>query len=414
MDADGVAAAARAAIATARASARVPKDEPARMAPEEAAVETLAGPCIEDPFTMSAGEQAEELREACATMMDVEGVSRATAWVSFTRQRRVIVNSDGSRLDLTNTFAEPWITCTAVADGDAQSIRNQRGGRQAGYEWLREIDPIGSARGWAESAVEKAGADEVEPGVYDLVLDPMHLSLTMHESVGHPTELDRILGWEANFAGTSFLRPEDVGRLRYGSEHVSFSVDNTMAGGLGSWFFDDDGVRMQRFPMIEQGRLVALSATRETAPLVGWARSNGCCRAQSFDRFPINRIPNLYMEPGPEGVTPDDLIGGVERGIYIAGQGSFSIDQQRRNFQFGGNRFWLIEHGKLTRPLKKVTYQAMTTDFWGACDGVAGPEHWASHGTPNCGKGEPSQRMRMTHGASHTRFRGIRIGDGSQ
>ncbi len=414
LDRDGVAATARAAIDTARASAKVPKTPPARMADVSPAVETLVGPCAEDPFAMTAGEQAAELLDASRRMMDVDGVSRATAWVTFTRLRRLIANTDGSRLDLTNTFAEPWITCTAVVDGDAQSIRNQGGGRQAGYEWLRQVDPVGSAAGWASAAVERARADEVEPGTYDLVLDPMHLSLTMHESVGHPTELDRILGWEANFAGTSFIRPEDVGALRYGSEHVSFSVDNRLEGGLGSWFFDDDGVRMTAFPVIEEGRLVGLSATRETAPLIGLTASNGCCRAASFDRFPINRIPNLYMEPGPEHVTPDDLIGGVERGIYIAGQGSFSIDQQRRNFQFGGNQFWLIEHGAITRPLKKVTYQAMTTDFWGACDGVAGPAHWASHGTPNCGKGEPSQRMRMTHGASHARFRGITIGDGSQ
>ena len=261
----------------------------------------------------------------------------------------------------------------------------------------------------------KCQADDGPIGVMDLVLDPDHLSLTMHESVGHPTESDRILGWEANYAGRSFIRPEDVGRLAYGSPAVSFTVDNTLNDSVGGWFYDDDGVPMQRFPLVQGGILTALSATRETAPLLGWDRSNGCARAQGFDRFPINRIPNLYLEPGPDdAMTPEDLIAGVERGIYIQGQGSFSIDQMRRNFQFGGDLFWLIEDGLLTRPLKKVTYQAMTTQFWGSCDAVAGRPHWRSHGVMNCGKGEPGQAMSMTHGAAHARFRNIQIGDASR
>lgn len=414
LDAGGVAATAQRAVQIARASRQVPKEVPAQMAAAARHVDTRVGPCAEDPFAMPAGAQADLLLEASNRMMDVEGITATYVALDLTRTRRIVANTDGSYLDLTNTFTEPWINCTAVVNGESQSRRYQRGGRQAGFEWVREIDPVGSARGWAEDAVMKCRAAEVEPGLYDLVLDPMHLSLTMHESVGHPSELDRILGWEANFAGRSFIRPEDIGSLQYGSPVVSFTVDNTLEGGLGSWFYDDDGTPMQRFPMIRDGVLVGVSCTRETAPLVGWEASNGCCRSDSFDRFPINRIPNLYMEPGPAGVTPDDLIAGVDRGIYIYGQGSFSIDQERRNFQFGGDQFWLIEHGKRTKPLRKVTYQAMTTEFWGSCDGVAGPEHWQSHGTPNCGKGEPSQSMRMTHGASFTRFRNIRVGDGSR
>jgi TldD protein len=410
---EGVLRTARQAVTTARASARAPKPEPARMAPAPAAVETLVGPCEVDPFEVPDAEKAELLLAACEGMLSVPGVVDAYGQLNFTRQRRIIANTDGSYLDLRNTFAEPWMQCKAVVDGESQSRKYQRGGRQAGWEWIREIDLPGHARQWGEEAVMKCRADSLPAGRYDLVLDPMHLSLTMHESVGHPTELDRILGWEANFAGTSFIAPEDVGRLRYASERVNFTVDNTLPYGLGSWFYDDDGVAMQRFPMIREGLLVGLGCTRETAPLVGWPASNGCCRADGFDRFPINRIPNLYMEPGEDATTPEDLIAGIERGIYIEGQGSFSIDQQRRNFQFGGDLFWLIEGGKRTRPLKKITYQAMTTEFWGSCDGLAGKDHWAAHGTPNCGKGEPSQRMRMTHGASHARFRGIQVGDGS-
>jgi len=249
----------------------------------------------------------------------------------------------------------------------------------------------------------------------DLVLDPMHLSLTMHESVGHPTELDRILGWEANMAGRSFVTAEDVGRLKYGSEWVNFTADHKLKGGLGSWFYDDDGVKLSSFPMIRKGQLVNLGMTRETARIIGVKTSNGCCRADSFHSVPINRIPNLYMEPGlNDGITKATLIADVEKGIYIEGLGSFSIDQMRNNFQFGGDMFWLIENGKITRPLKKVTYQAQTTEFWRSCDGVAGPTDWRSHGLMNCGKGEPMQIMCMTHGASHTRFRNIKVGGASQ
>jgi TldD protein len=192
---------------------------------------------------------------------------------------------------------------------------------------------------------------------------------------------------------------------------VNFTANSLLDGGLGSWFYDDDGVKLQNFAMVKNGMLSNLGSTRETAPIIGWKRSTGCCRADSFEHFPINRIPNLYMEPGPDdNVTPEDLIAGVDKGIYIEGMGSFSIDQMRRNFQFGGDMFYMIEGGKITKPLKKVTYQAQTTEFWGSCDGIAGKKFWRGHGVMNCGKGEPMQVMRMTHGASPTRFRNISVG----
>jgi TldD protein len=274
------------------------------------------------------------------------------------------------------------------------------------------VDLVGNAERWAKEAVEKCRADESPSGVMDLVLDPMNLALTMHESVGHPTELDRILGWEANMAGRSFIKPVDIGRIRYGSELVNFTVDNTLEGGLGSWFYDDDGVRMKKFPLIKDGILVDVLTSRETAPFIGREHSGGCCRADAFNHFPITRIPNLYMEPGiDEGVTPEDLIAGVEKGVLIEGMGSFSIDQMRNNFQFGGDMFWLIENGRKTKPLKKVTYRSDTRRFWGSCDGIAGRRFWRSHGVMNCGKGEPLQVMYMTHGASWARFRNISVGE---
>jgi len=408
---DGVAETARLAIATARASARVPKDEPARMAPEDASVDTCIGPCDEDPFLVPNREKADLLLEACDRMLNVPGVVMTWGSLQFIRWRRVIANTDGSYLDLTNTFSNPSLSSTAVVYGESQGRGYQGGAKQAGYEFIREVDLLGHAERWAQEAVLKCKAEDSPRGVMDLVLDPMNLALTMHESVGHPTELDRILGWEANMAGRSFVQPGNVGNLRYGSDLVNFTVDNTLDGGLGSWFYDDDGVKMRKYPLIKDGILVNLGTTRETAPLVGWPNSMGCCRASGYAQFPINRIPNLYMEPGTDdNVTPDDLIADVEKGVYVEGLGSFSIDQMRNNFQFGGDMFWLIENGRKTRPLKKVTYHAQTRDFWQSCDGIAGKSHWCPHGIMNCGKGEPMQIMRMTHGASFCRFRNIQVG----
>jgi TldD protein len=408
---DEVAKTAKLAVETAKASARAPKEMPARMAAEAANTETLIGPCKEDPFAVPNKEKAAMLLTACDIMLNVPGVVMAQGLLQFIKMHRVIANSDGSYLDLTNYFANPMLTAVAVSGTESQERSYQGGAKQAGFEFVRELDLVGHAKGWAEEAVIKCGAEDSPSGVMDLVLDPMNLALTMHESVGHPTELDRILGWEANMAGQSFVRPEDVGKLRYGSDLVNFTVDNNLEGGLGSWFYDDDGVKMKTFPLIEAGILAGLSNTRETVPLIGWESSSGCCRSDGYSHFPINRIPNLYMGPGTdETVTPDDLIAGVDRGIYIEGMGSFSIDQMRNNFQFGGDMFWMIERGKKTKPLKKVTYQAQTRKFWGSCDGIAGKSHWRSHGVMNCGKGEPLQAMRMTHGASFSRFRDIEVG----
>ncbi len=411
LDRDAVARTARAAVETALASARAPKDYAVAFAPEPAHVDTCVGPCAEDPFEVPNREKADLLLGCTSAMMDAPDVVMAYGALVFIRMQRVIATTDGSYLDLTNTLSVPMMGATAVVGGESQSRSYQGGARAAGYEFVREIDlPSGAAK-WAEEAALKCRADDGPRGVMDLVLDPMHLALTMHESVGHPTELDRILGWEANMAGRSFVRPEDLGSLQYGSRLVNFTADNVFEGGVGSWFYDDDGVKLRSFPMIREGVLVNVGMTRETAPLIGREASNGCCRSDGHGSFPINRIPNLYLEAGDDdAVTPEGLIADVEKGVYIEGMGSFSIDQMRNNFQFGGDMFWMIEGGRVTRPLKKVTYQAQTRPFWQSCDGLAGRPHWRPHGIMNCGKGEPMQVMCMTHGASHARFRGIQVG----
>ena len=407
----GVEKTAKRAVDIAKASALVPKPDPVILADEKTHVETCVGICEEDPFEVPHSQKAEVLLSSCNTMLSVPGVVMAWGVLWFVRLHRIIATSNGSYVDTTNWFTNPILQAVAVVGNDSQERNYTGGAKQAGYEFIRELDFPGRAKQIAEEAVMKAKADDTPTGTMDLVLDPHHLALTIHESVGHPTESDRILGWEANMAGRSFVSPKDIGFLQYGNTRVNFTVDNTLEGGLGSWFYDDDCVKMMSFPVIREGILVNLTMTRETAPIIGFDRSNGCCRSQGYQHFPINRQANLYMEPGnDDSVTPDDLISGVDKGIYIEGRGSFSIDQMRNNFQFGGDMFWMIEGGRKTKPLKKVTYQAQTRAFWNSCAGIAGRKYWKPFGIWNCGKGEPTQRMMMTHGASYCHFKNISVG----
>jgi len=407
---DGVARTTDMALRVAKASATVPGTRPAVMAEEEAHVDTYVTPVEKDPFQVPHREKADLLLAVNERMLNIEGISLAFSGLRFVRLHRIIANTDGSYLDMTHTVSEPRATAVAVVGTESQERSFQKGARAAGWEYIEGLRVLEEAPVIAAEAVTKARAKETPTGRFDLVLDPMHLALTMHESVGHPTELDRILGWEANMAGTSFVRPEMVGSLQYGSELVNFTADNTLEGGMSTWGYDDDGVPGKRWPIVQEGVLAGVTTVRETAPLIGQERSCGSCRADSFCSFPITRIPNLYMEPGERDLAAEDIITDTEKGIYIRGMGSFSIDQKRINFQFGGDFFQMIEKGRLTRPLKKVTYHARTTEFWKSCDAIAGRKDWRSHGITNCGKGEPVQTMMMTHGASTCRFRNIEVG----
>ncbi len=244
----------------------------------------------------------------------------------------------------------------------------------------------------------------------DLVLLPSHLVLTIHESVGHPTELDRVLGWEANMAGTSFATTDKLGNFRYGSPLVNLKADNTLPGGLATWGWDDDGVPSKAWHIVKDGILVNYGTTRDVAHYIGAEESMGCNRADSYSSQPINRIPNLSLMPGKEPTTLEDIISDTEEGILIDGRGSFSIDQRRYNFQFGGDFFQKIENGKITGPLRDVTYQAITPQFWGSMDKIADQRFWEPWGITNCGKGEPMQSMQMSHGSAPARFRNIEVG----
>lgn len=383
-----------------------------KLAPLEMQQGVYTGPCEKDPFEVSREHKIDLLQETSNEMMKDPRIKSSYARLWFEKRNRVIGTTRGDLVETDLVFTEPFLMATAVDGGDAQSRSLQDGGRIAGWEWVEES---GIAR-WGEKAREEALlkllADESPSGRLDLILDGLHLSLTMHESVGHPTESDRALGWEANMAGRTFLNLKDQGSLRYGSDQVNFLADNTLPYGIASWGWDDDLVPGQKWYTVRNGIFQEFGSVRETALLIDRKASRGCCRAMDAQSFPINRQPNFYLEPSSNGLSPEDLASEVQHGIWIEGRGSFSIDQRRENFQFGGDLFWEVKGGKKVRPLKKVIYRSVTPQFWGSLDGIADGKYFRSMGVLNCGKGEPGQRARMTHGASYCRFRGVEVGGG--
>ena len=382
------------------------------LAPLDLQQGVYSGPCEKDPFEVSREDKIDLLQKTSDEMMKDQRIKNSYARLWFEKKNRIIGTTRGDLVETNLVFTEPFLMATAVDAGDAQSRSLQDGGRIAGWEWVEESDIAHWGEKAREEALIKLMADESPSGELDLILDGLHLSLTMHESVGHPTESDRALGWEANMAGRTFLKLEDQGHLRYGSDHVNFLADNTLPYGIASWGWDDDLVPGDKWYTVKNGIFQEFGSVRETALLIGQKKSRGCCRAMDAQSFPINRQPNFYLEPPSNGLSPEDLASEVEHGIWIEGRGSFSIDQRRENFQFGGDMFWEIKNGKKVRPLKKVIYRSITPKFWGSLDGIADEKYFRTMGVLNCGKGEPGQRARMTHGASYCRFRGVEVGGG--
>jgi len=395
-------------------SSRAKKGDGLSLAPERSYIATYRTPVKIDPFDIPIREKVDLMMEVNRMMKAYDGIRQAAFYLLMNKDEKLFASTLGTRLDLTTQFINPMITASAVNDTDSQSRTFDEGGRAVGWEWIEELDLLGKSKQIAEEALMKvnAGALGAEQR-RTLILDPNHLGLTMHESVGHPTELDRVLGWEADYAGISFATPEKLKNYRYGSEIVNFMGDNTLPQGLATAGFDDDGVPGQKWHIVKDGILNEYGSTRDTAMEIGLNYSRGCNRATYYYDQPINRIPNLYLMPGKEELTPAQLIADTEDGVYIQGRGSFSIDQHRVNFQFGGDFFWEIKKGKLTRPLKKVLYKSNNPEFWNSCDAICDKRFWQPFGVVNCGKGQPPQTARMTHGASPARFRNIRVG-GSQ
>jgi TldD protein len=292
-----------------------------------------------------------------------------------------------------------------------RSYPNSHGGgwSQAGWEYVLGLDLVGNAARVAEQAAALLSAPECDPGTVDLIIDGSQVGLQVHESVGHPTELDRVLGEEAAFAGTSWVGLGDVGSLRYGSEHVTVTADATIPGSLGSFGWDDEGVPGQRDHLVTQGTLTGLLTSRDTALEIG-RTSNGCARADGWNRIPLVRMTTVSLEPGTWDF--DDLVADTGDGLYIETNASWSIDDKRLNFQFACEIGWKIERGELTSMVRMPNYTGITPKFWASCDAVCSDTHWQVWGLANCGKGEPMQVAHVAHGAAPARFRGVQVGVG--
>jgi TldD protein len=399
------------AVAIARAAARLPM-EPVRLAEVEPVTATWTTQLHEDPFTVSLDEKVALLMETSRRMQTVEGLSFAEASLDFFRRRTSFASSEGAAIEQTIVHSGAGLEATAVSGGDVQrrSWPNSFRGhlRAAGFEHIRAISLTSQAERIATEAVELLSAKECPSDETTLVLDSSQVVLQVHESIGHPVELDRVLGMEEAFAGTSFLAPPDRGRLRYGSDLVTVTADATLHGGLGSFGYDDEGVPAQRVTVIEDGIFQGFISSRETAPAIGDAASTGAMRGDGWQSLPLIRMTNISLEPR-EG-TLSEIIGDTKDGIYMNTNQSWSIDDKRVNFQFGCEIAWRIKDGQLTQMYKNPNYTGITTEFWGSCDAVGGREDWTVWGTPNCGKGQPGQVARVGHGTPPARFRNVRVG----
>ena len=397
---------ARLAVEIAKGSSELTHD-PVRLAPEPVHKSIVATPWFVDPFLVPLEEKTRLLLDAMEAMHRVEGIRRSRGSLWAQRDIKLFASTEGSRIRFDLMAVNGSIGATAVHDGRFASRTFLTPCLRTGYELVEKADLVREATRIAQEAVTKVKAPPADAGAYDLVLDPAHLALTIHETCGHPTELDRALGYEANYAGTSFLTPDKLGRFRYGSRQVTLVADNTESGTLAATGYDDDGVACQRWDIVREGLFYGYSTNREVAPKIGRTRSRGSSRADSWKSIPIVRIANIGLEPGDGRL--DDMIADVKKGIWIEGRGSFSIDQKRYNFQFGGDAFWLIENGKKKHMLRDVIYHGITPEFWGKCDAVADHEHRQRFGFITCGKGQPGQSGWMTHAASPARFRGVDV-----
>ena len=422
VDRDSVAETTRRALAVAEAN-RIIGRRRVELVAVDPCVDQWRTPIETDPFDVPLAEKTDLLLAVNEAALRVDGAKFCRSMLVFQNERKYFASTDGSYIDqdIYRTFPVFTVTATDAETGRFENRRAQTAPRGMGYEWVEQCDMVALAPRMAAEAVRKLAAPSVEPGKWDLILHPSHLWLTIHESLGHPTELDRVIGLEANFAGTSFLTTDKLGTFRYGSPVVNFKADRTVPTGLGTCGWDDDGVKTTEWQLVRDGVLVDYQTIREqvlwpeyrearaAAGLDEVDRSYGCCYADSWASVPFQRQANIHLEPGPDPLSPEELIADTERAIYIVGDGSFSIDQQRRNFQFGGQAFFEIRNGKIVGMLNDVAYQAYTAEFWNACDAICDERSWEMGGTLNCGKGQPPQSAKMSHGASPARFRQINI-----
>ena len=429
MTAEAVAEAARTATAIARANARN-QTQPVQLAPTPGVGEvSWRTPIQRNAMEVPIQDKVDLLLAVNNAAMQA-GANFVNSQLFLVNEQKYFASTDGSYID--QDVHRIWAPFSVTAVDQTTGKFRSRDGLSApmglGYEYLdgraedkivspngvvsynKSYDMVEDAIAAAHQAREKLSAKSVEPGQYDLVLDPNHLGLTIHESIGHPLELDRVLGYEANYAGTSFATLDKrEQRFQYGSEIVNVFADKTEVGSLGAVGYDDEGVATKSWPLIQNGRLVDYQTIRDQAHILGKTESDGCSYADSWSSVQFQRMPNVSLRPGTTPMTAADMIANVENGIYILGRGSFSIDQQRYNAQFGGTLFFGIKTGQITQPLEDVAYQMRTPEFWNACSAICDESDYRLFGSFFDGKGQPSQVSAVSHGSPTTRFDGINV-----
>jgi TldD protein len=368
-------------------------------------------PLQKDPFAVSLDDKIALLLGVTADMKAALNIISAEANVYCQREDKIFASSEDAYIEQELYETGCGIEATAVDEGEVQnrSYPNSVGRHQGteGWEFVERYDLAANARRVADEAAELLRAKTMEPGTTTVILDGSQVALQIHESCGHPIELDRVLGTEAAFAGMSFLTTDKLGAFNYGSQHVNMTADATIPGGLGTFGFDDEGVPAQSTPIVREGLFLGYLTSRETAASLG-QRSNGAMRASGWDRIPLIRMTNVSIEPGDW--TLADMIADTDDGIYMETNRSWSIDDKRLNFQFGTEIGREIKGGKLGALVRNATYTGITPRFWGSCDAVGNRDHWVVWGTPNCGKGQPEQVAHTGHGAAPARFRNVQVG----
>ena len=425
-----IARAAEEAVAIAKANAKAKlQDKPVELAPQKGLGEvSWKSPIKRNAFEVPISEKVDLLMAVNAAALK-NGANFVNSVLFQVNEQKYIATTDGSYIDQDVHRIWPTFNVTAIdpKTGKFETRRSLSAPCGRGYEYMSanpadkrpgvttrytdSYDMVEDVTAAAQQARDKFGAKSVEAGQYDLVLDPSHLWLTIHESIGHATELDRVLGYEANYAGTSFatLDKWKSGNFQYGSPSVNIVADKTQVGSLGAVGYDDEGVPCKRWDLIKEGILVNYQKTRDQAHILGQKESDGCCYADNWNDVQFQRMPNVSLQPGKAKMSVDDMIKGVERGIYIIGDGSFSIDQQRYNFQFGGQLFYEIKDGKIAGLLRDVAYQANTQEFWNSCVAVCDESDYALGGSFFDGKGQPGQISAVSHGSSTSRFNKVNV-----
>jgi TldD protein len=425
---EGVAKIAERAVAVAKANAKL-GSKPVQLAPQKGFGEvSWKTPIERNAFEVPIKEKIDLLLTANGEAMK-GGASFVNSTIFSINEQKYFASTDGSYIDQDIHRLYPNFQVTKI-DHELNAFETRAALSSPvgmGYEYLtptesekvqgvvtrykNRYDMIEDIKNATKNAAEKVAAKSVEPGKYDLVLDPSHLWLTIHESVAHPTELDRVLGYEANYAGTSFLSLEKLksGNFHFGSKNMNIVADKLQPGSLGAVGYDDEGVKCGKWDLVKDGVLVNFQAIRDQAHMLGLDHSQGCCYAQSWDDVQFQRMPNVSLQPGKTPLSVDDMIKNVEKGIYIVGNGSFSIDQQRYNFQFGGQLFYEIKNGKIVGMLNDVAYQATNQEFWNSLTAVCDEKDYRLGGAFNDGKGQPSQSNAVSHGSSTARFNGVNV-----